>query len=115
MALKFKIGMFVLFSLIMEVNSSYATNPISVNEEHKTMDSELRWDIMSATSGIAGLVLIFMPYISIIGLLFCIASIVLGFKARKKKQKKLWIRLGFFSGGLGLLAFLGVLGLILFF
>lgn len=101
--------------MFMDTTKSYAVNPSGRNIELLAEDTTMQWDVLAATSGIVGLALIFLPYVSIVGLLLCITSIILGVKAKRKGQRKLWIWLGFLSGGLGLLTFLGVLGLIFFF
>ena len=77
--------------------------------------SAMRWDIVSLISGLVGFLLIFLPYFSVFGLILCLASIFFAFKAKKKNQRKLWRRLGWISGGIGILSFLAVLALVNFY
>ncbi|NJN78494.1 MAG: hypothetical protein HC803_09355 [Saprospiraceae bacterium] len=63
--------------------------------------------------GVLGIALIFIPYLSIIGLIAGVLAIVSGFLFRKKYPKT--ARWGIWLGGFCVVAFLGVLGLILFF
>ncbi len=112
---KIRLPIIISIFILMWLNTSYGINPISENYELTSEASAFQWDLLAAISGIAGLLLIFLPYVSILGLLLCVLSFVFGIKARRKGGRKLWIWLGFVSGGLGLLAFLGVVGLILFF
>lgn len=63
--------------------------------------------------GILGIGLVFIPYLSLVGLICGVLSLLAGLLLRKKYPKM--ARWGIWLGGLCVLAFLGVLGLILFF
>lgn len=63
--------------------------------------------------GVVGLAFIFLPYLSIIGLIAGIAAVVTGFLFRKEYPKT--ARWGILLGGICVVAFLAVLGLVLFF
>jgi cytochrome bd-type quinol oxidase subunit 2 len=83
------------------------------NDQHT--EKNIQWDIISAATGGAGLIMAFVPYLSILGIGLCVVGLVLGFIAKRKKQRKRWYRIGIFCGSLGIVALLGVLGLMAFF
>lgn len=75
----------------------------------------IRFDLLALFAGIVGLLLLFLPYVSVAGLILCIAAIVLSIIAKKKNQRKLWRRLGWITGSIGVLSFLAVLALVTFY
>lgn len=99
------------------VSSEYIPTPTQTTIQKKQKkDSEMiRYDYLSAGSGILSLALAFIPFLSIIGIILGIAAVVLGIIAFRKKQKSRWSWIGLIAGGLTIIAFLGVVGLILFF
>lgn len=78
-------------------------------------EKTIRYDYLSAGSGVLGLVLAFVPFLSIVGILLGLAAVVLSIIAFRKKQKSRWAWIGLITGSLTIAAFLGIIGLILFF
>lgn len=78
-------------------------------------DRNIPWALISAGSGVLGLILAFTPYLSVLGVLLGAAAVVFSILAFRKKRRKRWAWLGMITGGLTVLAFLGVVGLIAFF
>lgn len=112
---------FLLFSLLATLQLSAATHTFTPIKKQIKMEEAfddaktIRYDYLSAGSGILGLVLAFMPFLSIVGVILGIAAIVFSIIAFRKKQKSRWLWLGLIAGSLTILAFLGVIGLVLFF
>lgn len=69
----------------------------------------------AAAAGLAGLVLMWLPYVSLLGLILLLTGLASGIWLRRKGHKNLYTRLAVLSGILGLIGFLGVAGLLLFF
>ena len=84
---------------------------IKEQEAEKT----LAWDKMATSAGGVGLILTFVPYWSLIGILLCGFAILAGIFGRKKKRNKRLAILGILLGSLGLAALLGVIALMTFF
>jgi hypothetical protein len=115
-----------LISVNLSVSAASIKNEISVIDVNKKIKKS---DCFNTTSkiqkkvdikkwlplglGILGLALIFIPYISIIGLIAGVAAVITGFLFRKKYPKT--ARWGIWLGGICIVAFLAVLGLVLFF
>ncbi|MFK7947386.1 MAG: hypothetical protein AB8G11_07350 [Saprospiraceae bacterium] len=100
------------------VSSQYTCMKLQTNNFQQKENDEpktIRYDYLSAGSGVLGLILAFIPFLSIIGILLGVAAVILGIIAFRKKQKSRWSWIGLIAGGLTILAFLGVIGLILFF
>lgn len=89
------------------------------SKEHKnnSKDNELEeksWEKwLPLGLGLVGLGLVFIPYLSLIGLLAGVLALISGLLLRKKYPKT--ARWGIWLGGFCVVAFLSVLGLILFF
>jgi len=64
----------------------------------------IRWDYLSATIGILGLIFSFIPYLSLGGIVMGLSAIFLGIKAIKSKQNKFRAGLGILSGSLSILS-----------
>ena len=75
----------------------------------------LPWDKLATSAGAVGLIITFVPYLSLFGILLCGFAIVTGIVGRKKKLNKRLSNLGICLGSLGLAALLGVIALIIFF
>lgn len=99
--------------LSLQVTTVQAYTMMPTNSQHT--EKNIQWDIISAASGASGLVLAFVPYLSILGIGLCVVALVLGIIAKRKKQRKRWYRIGIICGSLGIVALLGVLGLMTFF
>ena len=84
---------------------------IKEQEAEKT----LPWDKIATSAGAVGLIITFMPYLSLIGILLCGFAILAGIFGRKKKLNKWFSYLGILLGSIGLAALLGVIALITFF
>jgi len=86
-------------------------------EQSREQETEntLPWDIIATSTGAVGLIITFVPYLSLIGVLLCGFAIVAGIFGRKKKLNKRLSTLGILLGSLGLTALLVVIGLITFF
>lgn len=111
---------FLLISLTMTlqlsaVNIDYSVVPQIAMKQIKKVPKEIRYDYLAATSGILGLALVFLPIVSIVGILLGLGAIVFSIIAFKKQQKSRWRWIGLVAGSLTLIVFLGVVGLLLFF
>ena len=84
---------------------------IKEQEAEKT----LPWDIIATSAGAVGLIITFVPYLSLIGIFLCAFAIVAGIFGHKKKLNKRLSNLGISLGSLGLAALLGVITLMTFF
>jgi len=78
-------------------------------------EKTLPWDTIATIAGAVGLILTFVPYWSLVGILLCGFAIVAGIVGRKKKLNKRLANLGILLGSLGLAALLGVIALMTFF
>lgn len=112
----------LLLTLSMTLQITAATNEYylpmkqsNIQENQNDEPKTIRWDYLSAGSGILGLALAFIPFLSIIGILLSIAAIAFSIMAFRKKQKNKWSWIGLIAGGLTVLVFLGVIGLMTFF
>jgi hypothetical protein len=108
----------ILISFLFTTNSeaiSIAISPTIENPTEQETEKSLPWDIISISLGIIGLVLTFIPYLSIFGLLLCAIAILTGFIGRKKNIKKRLSNVGILLGSIGLIALITVIGLIRFF
>ena len=104
--------------LFLSTTTIYSQSIIIMPNQTKQVETQTReipWDIISATTGAVGLALTFIPYFSIIGLIFSGIAIFAGIISRRKKQKKILAKLGIIFGGLSFLALLGVMALMAFF
>ncbi|MEM8887460.1 MAG: hypothetical protein AAGD28_05695 [Bacteroidota bacterium] len=73
------------------------------------------WDFLSAFTGILGLILSFIPYLSLGGIIMGLLAIFLGIKAFRSKQKKFLAGLGMLAGSLSILSLILILLLLIFF
>ncbi|MEL6731176.1 MAG: hypothetical protein AAFP83_08550 [Bacteroidota bacterium] len=75
-----------------------------------------RWGFIAASAGILGLVLITLPYVSILGLILGVGGLMAGIFFRKRMKKRKWLAtVGIVTGAICLSLFFAVAGLILFF
>ncbi|MEO1413722.1 MAG: hypothetical protein AAFW00_00540 [Bacteroidota bacterium] len=75
-----------------------------------------RWGFIAASAGILGLVLITLPYVSILGLILGVGGLMAGIFFRKRIKKRKWLAtVGIVTGAICLSLFFAVAGLILFF
>jgi len=109
--MKYLLTICLAFTLQIATAQPSIIMPTSTNQTEK----KIQWDVISAATGASGLIMAFLPYVSIIGIGFCAIALVLGIIAKRKKQRKLWYRIGIICGSLGVVALLGVLGLMTFF
>lgn len=112
--------LFLLWSFTITLQASAVCTAASfeqqvVTEKRVKDDKVIRYDYLSAGSGILGIALIFLPYLSLIGLILGVAAVVFSWIAFRKKQKSRWSWIGLIAGGLTVVALLGVLGVIIFF
>lgn len=70
--------------------------------------------IIAFAASLAGVLLIALPYLSLLGLLLGLGGLVLGWMMRKKVKKKIWAKLAIVLGILCLVFFLAVLALVIF-
>ncbi|MEM7656410.1 MAG: hypothetical protein AAF399_09810 [Bacteroidota bacterium] len=106
----------LLFLLLS--TQGFASNAPSSMETAPTTPEQttnFRWDLLAAGSGVLGLVLAFVPVVSLIGVGLGIVAVGASILAFRKQQRKRWAWLGMITGGLTMLAFLSVIGLIAFF
>lgn len=110
---------FLLLSLSMTLQMSAVSSAFMPMEQQtyteQNDEKTIRYDYLSAGSGVLGLALAFVPFLSIVGIILGVAAIVFSIIAFRKKQKSRWAWIGLIAGGLTIVAFLGVIGLILFF
>jgi hypothetical protein len=112
---------FLLLILTVLSLSASRQNQLIVEKESTSQskyhegEDEIRWDYFSAISGVVGLGIAFIPYLSLIGVLLGVSAVVFSILAFRKKQKKRWALLGMITGGLTILALFTVIGLITFF
>lgn len=109
-----------IFTLLLFLSTTtiYSQSVIIMPNQPKQVETQTRqipWDIIATTTGAIGLVLTFIPYFSIIGLILSGIAIFAGIKSRRKKQKKILANLGIVLGGLSFLALFGVMALMAFF
>ncbi len=71
--------------------------------------------ILAFVASLSGALIIALPYLSLLGLILGLGGLILGWMMRKRTEKKLWARLAIVLGGLCLLFFLAILGLVIFF
>ena len=108
---------FFLASLFITENKTIDTSMQPTIEQSNIEEDEntLPWHIIAAGSGLVGLIITFVPYLSLVGVLLCGFAIVAGIIGRRKKLNKRLSNLGILLGSLGLVVLLGVIGLVLFF
>ena len=111
---------FLLLSFTITLQTSAVCTATSFEQqvftEKKVKDNNgIRYDYLAGASGILGIALIFLPYLSLIGLILGVAAVVFSWVAFRKKQKSRWSWIGLIAGGLTIVALLGVLGIIIFF
>ena len=89
------------------------------DERIKVVDEEPEydyWGYIAAGAGILGLLLITLPYVSIIGLILGAGALVTGIFFRKRIKRRKWLAtVGIVAGALCLGLFSAVVGLVLFF
>lgn len=91
-----------------------SVNNISIKPKHANKQS-IRWDYFSGISGAVGLIMAFIPYLSLFGVLSSTIAVGFSILAFQKKQKSPWVWLGLITSSLTLLALFIVLGLVIFF
>ena len=79
------------------------------------MEKTLPWDKIATSTGAVGLIITFVPYLSLIGIMLCSCAIVAGIFGHKKKLNKRFSNLGILLGIIGLATLLGVITLMTFF
>lgn len=110
--------LFCMMTLSLAAASSQEEPSLSARHSQPRRPIEspvIPWAYLSAASGVVGLILAFVPYLSLLGILLGAAAVVFSLLAFRKKQRKRWAWLGMITGGLTVLAFVGVLGLLAFF
>lgn len=100
---------------VSAVTKAYPMEQTHIEQQENDEPKTIRYDYLSTISGVLGLGLAFVPILSIIGILLGFTAIIFGIIAFRKKQKSRWAWIGLIAGGLTIIAFLGVIGLILFF
>lgn len=113
-------AMYLMFFIASLFITETKTTDISIQpniEQSKVEEAEntLPWHLIAAGSGLVGLIITFVPYLSLTGVLLCGFAIVAGIIGRRKKLNKRLSNLGILLGSLGLVVLLGVIGLVLFF
>jgi hypothetical protein len=113
-------GLFLILfiSTIVTTNSqavSLTIQPTITYEIEQEEEKALPWGKIAASAGIVGVIMTFVPYLSIVGILLCGFALVAGIIGRKKRRNKRFATIGIWLGSLGLTAFLTVIGLIVFF
>lgn len=122
----------ILFILsFSRVNASQKENTFSSVEvafhklespQQKDQPKEKKFDlkdpktlsIIALAASASGVLLIALPYLSLLGLVLGLGGLVLGWMMRKRAKKKIWAKLAIILGALCLVFFLATLALVIF-
>ena len=95
------------------VNDRFSDETMELTKKQE-VEKTLPWDKLATSTGTVGLIITFVPYLSLIGILLCGFAIVAGIVGRKKKLNIRFSNLGICLGSVGLAALLVVIALITF-
>jgi len=108
-----------------DLSASEVTIDSPTAEIHQIIDSQKEkkidlkdpntLSIIAFAASLSGVLLIAIPYLSLIGLILGLGGLVLGWMMRKKVKKKIWAKLAILLGGLCLAFFLATVYLVMFF
>lgn len=70
--------------------------------------------IIAFAASLSGVLLIALPFVSLLGLILGLGGLILGWMMRKRVKKKIWAKLAIGLGALCLVLFLTTLALVIF-
>ena len=112
--MKLSLRLFLILFTLTFTQPTFAVQQ-ELKMESVSEDNQFPVDKIAFLSGVTGLVLLFTPYVSFVGLILCLVAVILGILSRKTSRRKIWRRLAIITGSLGLVLLLGIVGLIAFF